>query len=237
MPDSILLAAADGALGQWGLQAGASKVAAVQTADGDTSYIRELTDGHQNTFIMDALPGAAQSVTGHVVNCNSSRVGSGTRNVLIHDPVSGNSTHGDSVNVNGYLDHSSVDLADPEGGSILTATRVAELEVGVRKTAGSEAKVTYLDWTVTWVAGGGGIFLFVSMWAGWMIASRHLFGAALERNSLVPWLRRQSLAHRSAGRASAYPTNREDVSRLFDEWRRAQCCTVCHRFKPGLNRV
>lgn len=163
MATTILEPASVGTDDGWDLGVGANKVVAVQLPDDDlTSYISESDIDVRESYNMDNLSGA-DVITQQVITTRALRISNG--NAFYPFMISDTPTYryGSGVAATtSFTDYDETDLAEPDGAT-WTQALINTTEIGVRRYAGaSTTRVTSLYWTITYLTGGG--FLFVGNW-------------------------------------------------------------------------
>lgn len=187
MPTDTLLPASVGTDDQWGLGAGANKTVAVQTADGDTSYIIIANAvPRAESYNHDQLSASAVEITTQTIY-NTSRRSIGNTdyryNRLLYAAAYSNGACTNPTAI--YTEKSDTDMGVPGGGTWTPAiVNATEIVVRTCNTGlGHTVRCTQLKWDVTYTEGGG--FMMISeSWLPPLIAMGSLFGNYLKAESV-----------------------------------------------------
>lgn len=170
MAIATLTPASQGTDDVWDLGAGASKTVAVQTNDGDTSYIKDDDPGGQHTFYHSQLTPDAVEIVTHTLY-HRSRTGTGGAQFLRD---SGRLKYGANTTIgvcktgltDSYSLENDADLAVPGGGTwSRTIVNATQIGIGTCNTgAGGEVRCTQLYWDVEFEPAAGVFVYLVSQW-------------------------------------------------------------------------
>lgn len=164
-----------GSIDGWGLGAGASKVAAVATKDGDTTYIFTATNGANQRFTFNNVPSEAISPFVSVTSLATFRLVTGGPTGHIFN---GNTNISIGPMQSAYTDHQ----VNWQGTA---RSQVDGIEGGVALTgAGTEGNCTYLDRVITYNVGFTAFAHLVGGFLGAAWGLRDIVGAVSLFNRL-----------------------------------------------------
>ena len=172
MPNVTLLPNGTGAGNDtsWTLGAGASKLAAVQTNDGGTSFITSTIVADRNSFDMDNMPSAASAINGEPVH-HGVMATSGSKNFKLYFKLSGTNADGVAQNATGtYTDYS--DTPGRPGGGAWSVADVNAVMAGVQTGGAGSGNITctQIYAVVTYSVPSGGFAFLVASFLGPLIA-------------------------------------------------------------------
>lgn len=206
--------------GEWTLGAGANKVAAVASADDDTSYITSATVGHRQTYVYDDLPSTAAVVQAARIKGRAAIPGAASGSIVgIYSTVGGGTVTESALVglVNAYGDFVTGDISNPNGGGWTVADINANSHAGIKLNAlaGGSCRDTYLLAQVDYFPVPGG---WTSLVAALGILS--LLGSGLALSDM-PKLARE-IALRSRGDIHVQAHEYAELHRELREGRHAR---------------
>lgn len=167
MTVTTLIPASTGTYQELALGAGADELVAVQTNDGDTTYIQRTSGpGERQTYNMDDVT-AGHIVSALVNHVIVRKIGSDQRirHRSRHNSTDENSVE-DNITSTVYVNHSGDLFALlPGGGNYDTATKVNNAEFGVNSQSdANDWRLTQHYVVVTHVPPAGGYFYLLNQW-------------------------------------------------------------------------
>ncbi len=225
MPAQVLTPSAVGFYDTGVLGAGASKTAAVQTNDGDTSYMSYAAANKVETFVMQQTPlnPYAIVISSYVASYVEKYVGA-SLNATFKHRARYNSTDSDvqwwtstsgSLTSNTYTTDSDT-LATAPDGSAWTPTSANNTQLGSNMNAytSGEVRVTQIFATVTFLAGPGGQMFM--LWCVPLLLAQIGAGIGLEH---VDGIARE-LYRQSGGIHRVLPDERRELLSDLRAWTR-----------------
>lgn len=137
----------------WTLGAGASKVVAVATNDGDTSFINSgTTNGTQEQFSTNdpATIGAGDAIASVAIRATCKRGGSQNANYVVTAVVGANTSAGATQTSTSVYAETTDTFATKPGGGAWTLADVQALEVRIQNAQGRDVRCTLLVVDVTY---------------------------------------------------------------------------------------
>jgi hypothetical protein len=225
MPNTELLATAEGTQTSWTLGAGASKWVAVNKPDDDvTSYITEATDNHEQSFTYSNLPSQAVEIQSVNIDSSGKRAGGSTNSTYQTYWYLGAAYTYSSAHQPGavWADYVDDDMAKPGGGN-WSASDVNNAEFGCHHnlSGGTGMNVTTLQGNIDWLTPSGG---FMWLLESWLPPLLPFIGGSID---VIKDLSSYFAQFRTK------PSNEEDFARIR-EWLQCRRVTLGPSLHPAL---